>query len=274
MKKRLLIIAFIIGLIIVGCAPTTQTAKKPSSTQPEKNNKELAQQEYSIAYEYIKQGKYDPAIEHLKEAIKLWPKYYGAYIALAKAYRYKRNIAEAESTYNYAKKIDPKDPRAYEGLGALYSKFKRYPDAIAEFEQGLHYDSTNVNLLNGLGYIYTKTKEYDKALSYYQKSLSVEPNNLTTMFALANVYKEMGEPDKAVSYLQQLKKKRPENTEVRKKLAEVREGARKVKSGEIKKLPLNSRVLGFPVSYWLFLEEYSPTEVTMSLSLAPLLLCR
>jgi tetratricopeptide (TPR) repeat protein len=210
----------LVGIIIMGCVPS-QTVEK-TDTEKIEINPELALQEYSIAFEYYKQGKYDDAIDHFKESIKADPKYYAAYIALAKAYRIKRDIITAESTYNQAKNIDLSDPRAYEGLATIYFiDYKNYDKAITEFQNGLKVDTTNIDLLNGLAACYTKKKEYDTALEYYRKSLEYDPENIETMFAIAKVYMEKDEPDKAVHYLEDLVVKKPKNIEVRKKLAET-----------------------------------------------------
>jgi tetratricopeptide (TPR) repeat protein len=214
--KEYLSTLLVVGMII-GCAPN-QT-QGPTETGVDKREK--AQQEYSIGYEYMKHGKYEDAIIHFKESIKLDHNFYAAYIALGQAYRANRDIVNAQNTYNQAKKINPKDPRSYEGLGALFVELKQYGEAIGEYEGGLKVDSTNLGLLNGLGYVYTKTREYDRALSYYFKSLEYEPDDIETMFAIANVYKEKGEPNNAVSYLESVRDKKPELTQVRKKLAET-----------------------------------------------------
>jgi len=218
--KKYLILA-VVGLIITFCAPT-QTVKTPVGTELTAENKLKAEQEYSIGYEYLKQSKYDDAILHFQEAIKLWSKYYAAYIALGQAYRVKRDVVLAESSYNQAKRIDPRDTRAYEGLATIYFvDYKKYGEAIAEYESALVLDSNNVDILNGLGAIYTKLKDYNKALQYYLKSLKYESENLTTIYAVANLYTEMKQPDIAIKYLEVLKAKKPEAMEVRELLAKV-----------------------------------------------------
>lgn len=214
-------IVVLIGLIMISCAPS-QTVKQTEPSISNEERKLQAEQEYSIAYEYFKQAKYDDAILHFKESIKFNPKYYAAYIALAKVYRAKRDIVAAESTYIQAKKINPGDTRAYEGIATIYfADYKNYDQAIIEFNNGLKADSTKVDLLNGLAACYTKKKQYDIALKYYNKSLVFDPENVETMFAVAKVYIERNEPDKAIKYLKDLKIKKPKNIDVRKKLVET-----------------------------------------------------
>jgi tetratricopeptide (TPR) repeat protein len=218
MNRMKYIIVVLVGIIILSCAPTSTT----STTEPGVDKREKAQQEYSIAYEYYKQGKFDDAIVHFNEAIKLDPQFFAAYLALAKAYLATKDVANAEAMYNKAKQIDPGDPRPYEGIGTIYFLyFQNYDKAILEFEAGLRVDSTYIDILNGLAACYTKKGDYDKALVYYRKSEQYEPENLETMYAIANVYIEMGEPDKAIIYLEGLIAKKPNVTDVRKKLAET-----------------------------------------------------
>jgi tetratricopeptide (TPR) repeat protein len=218
MNRMKYFLVVLIGIIVLSCVPTSTT----STTEPGVDNKEKAQQEYSIAYEYYKQGKFDDAIVHFNEAIKLDPQFFAAYLALAKAYLAKNDVANAEAMYNKAKQIDPGDPRSYEGIGTIYFRYyQNYDKAIAEFQSGLQVDPTSVDLLNGLAACYTKKKDYNKALEYYRKSEQIEPENIETMFASANVYIEMGEPTKAIPYLEEVVAKKPNVTDVRKKLAET-----------------------------------------------------
>ncbi|MEO0190248.1 MAG: tetratricopeptide repeat protein [candidate division WOR-3 bacterium] len=175
MKRKIALFSIIV-LILLGCVATQPVQK--AEPEPTEDAKAKALEEYSIGYEYLKQGKYDEALLHFNEAIKLYPKYYAAYIPIGQIYRAKHEYPAAESVYNYAKKIDPKDTRSYEGLAAIYIDQKKYGEAISEYLTALQFDSTNVNILNGLGFAYTKIKDYDKALSYYFKALKFEPDNL------------------------------------------------------------------------------------------------
>ncbi len=222
MNKLFRIKYSIITLIVIigfSCA-SSQTVESKGNLDTE--NRQKAEQYHSIGFEYYKQCKYDEAIKNFNEAIKVDPKYYAAYIILAKTHWVKRDIVAAESTYSQAKKIDPSDTRAYEGLATIYFiDYKNYDKAITEFQSGLQVDSTKVDLLNGLAACYTKKKGYDTALEYYNKGLEYEPENIETMFAIAKVYIEKDEPGEAVSYLKNLTIKKPKNLDVRKKLAET-----------------------------------------------------
>ncbi|UCG30656.1 MAG: tetratricopeptide repeat protein [candidate division WOR-3 bacterium] len=239
-------LAIIVVSLFVWCAPT-QTVQEPTAKKTTEEQRIEAEKHYSIGFEYYKQGNYDEAIKNFNMAIEGWPQFYAAYIALAKAFRAKNDIAATQHQYEKAKALDPKDPRSYEGLGALYTELTRFGDAIGEYESGLRIDATNVNLLNGLGYVYTKMGSYDTALEYYNRSLEYEPENLTTMFAIADIFIETNEPRKATAYLEAIIEKKPNIVEVREKLAQTYfelknyESAAKIYSDLVKEQPDNYR---------------------------------
>jgi tetratricopeptide (TPR) repeat protein len=221
--KKTLCNAGLVSIIAVSlsiwCAPT-QTVQETQVKTSEEQRRE-AEQDYSIGFEYYKQGNFDEAIKNFNKAIEKWPEFYAAYIALAKAHRGKVDINAAIENYNKAKQIDPKDSRAYEGLGALYAELKRFGEAISEYQSGLAVDSTSVNLLNGIAYVYKEIGEYQKAIDYYNMSLKYEPDNLSTQYAIAEVYIKMDKPQQAIQYLKDIIVLKPNNMDVVRKLAET-----------------------------------------------------
>jgi tetratricopeptide (TPR) repeat protein len=208
--------------VVLCCASGRSTTPGTKAGEPSADAKLKAEEEYSIGYEYMKQTRFAEAVPHFQNAIEFWPDYYGAYIALAQAYRSQGDFPGAESTYARAKRIDPADTRAYEGMGVLYfSDLKKYSEALTEYNAALVLDSTNVNILNSIASIYAVMKDYDNALAFYDRSLFYEPENISSSFAVAKLYIEKGEPEKAVSYLETLKAKKPEISDIRKQLGEV-----------------------------------------------------
>lgn len=220
MKYPVEILLMILGLIVTGCVAPQAAADGNGATMAD--NKLKAEQEYSMAYEYYKQSKFDDALLHVNEAVRLDKNLYAAYILLAQVQRAKRDIAAAESAYVHAQRVDPRDPRAYEGLATIYLvDYQDYGRAIGEYQTALSLDSTKVDVLNGLAAVYQAMKQYDTSLAYYFKSLQYEPENLVTVFAVAKVYADKGEPDQAVTYLESVKARKPEVDEVRIRLADA-----------------------------------------------------
>jgi len=208
----------IVAIAILACGPGKTADRRISD---DTDNQVKAEHEYSIAYEYLKQGNFPEAREHLTNAINLNPQFYAAFIALGQACWKGGDTLAAESAYRKAQEIKPQDARAYEGLATLYTNLKRYETAVAEYTRALRADSTNANLWSGLGYVHVLTKDYDQAAIAYQKSLASDPENLAVAFALASVFIEKGEPEKAQTYLEDLRSRKPEIAEIRKQLAEV-----------------------------------------------------
>ena len=125
-------------LCILSCSIT-----KGQWYNPDKVNAKAAKI-YALAYEETQSGKYDVAIQHINEAIKIEPKFVDAYLSRA----------------------------------GVYSTIKNYALSVKDFETGISLDSIYSNsyllpysiALAGLG-------EFDKALQKVNKFLTITTLN-------------------------------------------------------------------------------------------------
>lgn len=156
-----------------------------------------------LASLYLKQGKYDKAIETynksltednnkstrnlLREAQAAQEKTEReAYInpTLAEEHREKGNgffkeskFAEAKVEYDEAIKRNPTDAKLYSNRAAALTKLLAYPDALKDLDECLKLDPKFVKAYSRKGTVHFFMKEYNKAMEAYDAGLVIEPEN-------------------------------------------------------------------------------------------------
>ena len=76
-------------------------------------------------------------LQHLEQAIKLYPNFFEAYLLLGSAYMDARQWDKAEAALRQAAALNPKMGEPLFALGELYRIQKRYPDAEKSLQEGL-----------------------------------------------------------------------------------------------------------------------------------------
>ena len=165
MKKKILFL-----LCILSCSIT-----KGQWYNPDKVNAKAAKI-YALAYEETQSGKYDVAIQHINEAIKIEPKFVDAYLSRAGVY---------STIKNYA--LSVKDFETGISLDSIYSNSYLLPYSIAlaglgEFDKALQKVNKFLNhLINNIKLLKYRKSTYDFALGYekkHTKKYNFSPKNL------------------------------------------------------------------------------------------------
>jgi tetratricopeptide (TPR) repeat protein len=114
------------------------------------------------------------AIEHLRKALKIYPKFLQAQLRLGTLYLDARQWDEAEQALRRVLEIDPKAANALFALGEVYLRQKRETDAEKVLLQGLQIDNDSFQGHLTLGHTYwemaLKIKESDQANPLLEKS--------------------------------------------------------------------------------------------------------
>jgi tetratricopeptide (TPR) repeat protein len=167
------------ALTVAGCASAPAQVDPPLDSDPPldatpqatKANPDLDRGE-----SFVKQGKFEEALPHLKAALEADPKSAPAafYLGLATE-QTKGDRAEVERLYKQALALDPKLSEASQNLAAMYLDAPARPDeAIAVLEKALSSAPDDAPLLANLGFAYGLKGDPDKAASAYERSLKKE----------------------------------------------------------------------------------------------------
>ncbi len=158
----------------------------------------------------LTEGSIDERIRHLREAVRLSPHFYPAWLALGKAYFANQNFELAASTLGHLTKDDPNALEAdfYRGLAFFYTG--KYMDA----EDAFAFDSTRLPLpevVNNQGVAAARRGKDGTAL--FQQAIAADPNDVDYHFNLAVALRRRGDIAGAIREIDQAVKLRPQDSE-------------------------------------------------------------
>jgi tetratricopeptide (TPR) repeat protein len=152
----------------------------------------------------------DERIRHLREAVRLSPQFYPAWLALGNAYFADQNFDLAASTLGYLTKDDPNALEAdfYRGLSFFYTgKYLEAEDAFA-------FDSTRLPLpevVNNQGVSAARRGKDTGAL--FLQAIAADPNDADYHFNLAIALRRRGDIAGAIREVDRAVKLHPRDTE-------------------------------------------------------------
>ncbi len=184
-----------------------QGATKP---QTKKSPKEIAQVRTSLAAQYIRQKKLDPAQRQLELAFKADKRYAPAYNMMGVLLQQEgsaSNLAKADHYFKKAIRLDSKFIQAHNNYGVYLSKMNRYQDAVKQFEiagSALGY-SGRTEALENLGRTYLKINNNAGAIQAFTRALENNPNSLVSRIELVDILIATDKTEQARRYFEEVK---------------------------------------------------------------------
>lgn len=123
-------------------------------------------------------------------------------------------LAEAETAFLEAIKINPASFAAYQGLGSIYIKKESWPDARDVFEYMTKTWPQNDEAFALLALVEEVDGNLEKAKDLYLHALSINNKALDYHLNLAEVYLQLDDKEKALSTLQKAQGLEPNNPKV------------------------------------------------------------
>jgi serine/threonine protein kinase/tetratricopeptide (TPR) repeat protein len=138
-----------------------------------------AAHEYALGQDYFFRGKYDDAISHYQQAIKLDPNLGRAYAGLGAAYNNMMRVSDAEAEYKLAMShIDRMTEREkFRTRATYYLVTRNNPKAIEELNQLIKQYPADVSALINLALAYFYNRDMARALDESQKVINAYPKN-------------------------------------------------------------------------------------------------
>ena len=154
--------------------PQVQAAIEKAKAEP--NNYEA---QIKAAEMYYQIGRYDGAIEFLKQANKLKPDDYETIVNLGNSYFDASQYEEAEKWYSaaLARKADDVNVRTDLGLTFIFRQPPNYDRAVQEFSRSLEKDPNHTQTLQNLTVAYTKKGDAAKAKATLSRLESLDSTN-------------------------------------------------------------------------------------------------
>lgn len=149
-------------------------------------------------------GKYETAVNSLRNAITLNPNNSNALNNLGNIYRELGKISEAEACYRASIKLNKKDSIALNNLANIYLTQCDYDKAEMFYKEAIKHNKTYFDAYYNLGVTHQSKGDYKLALNYYKRAQKLNPNNFQPQSAIANLYEKQGNYSKSLEYIEPL----------------------------------------------------------------------
>jgi len=153
-------------------------------------------------------GNKSVAATHLEKAIELESRLRRAYYYLGRVYEDNDEPDKAAEAWSQAARIDPYDGQSFVRLGQLYLRWDMLDQAIKVLKQGAQYVKGEelTNVWYHLGLAYDGQEQWDSAIEAYSQALDASEGNLDARFQRGLSYAKKGDKSKARADLQEFVK--------------------------------------------------------------------
>jgi tetratricopeptide (TPR) repeat protein len=174
---------------------------------------------YLLAEISYRLGKYDAAIQHLRNALQYDPNNAEAYGNLGFILQGKAQPDEAVQYYRKALQINPHLPEAHSNLGTIFKEKGQFDAAIQCYQRALQLNPGAPDTYGNLGITLQKAGRPDEAVPYCRKAVELSPLDATAHYNLGIVLQEKGQLDEAIPCYQKASQINPHDAGIYNNLA-------------------------------------------------------
>ena len=194
--------------LLAGCASTGTDSRGELKTASDQTaGEKRASIRIQLAVGYYQQGKYEIALDEVKQALAADAAYADAYGLRALIYTSMGQYPLAEENYQQALRLRPNDPEFSNNYGSfLCQSVNRPAEAMRYFDAALKnptYQSPLSALVNA-GVCSIKNRNHDAAERYLLEALRLNPGLPTVNTGLARVYYERRDLERAGFFINSL----------------------------------------------------------------------
>lgn len=161
---------------------------------------------YNLGYLLASQGKFDEAIKHYHEAIRIDPDDVEALINLSNVLKSQGKLEEAIGHYRRALRINPTYSIAHNALGVALARQGKIDEAIGHFREALRIDPTNPTnawVHANLGNLLASQGELERAIEHYRWAVQMEPEFADAHERLGRLLAQHGKRDEAIQHIEE-----------------------------------------------------------------------
>lgn len=148
---------------------------------------------------YIREGKYEKAIEAYTAAIDLSPEEAENYYIRGEVYLNLKKYDKAVEDYTKAIKLNPEYDFLYNNRGYAYDELGEHQKAIEDYTKAIVHDPQYVIAYYNRGNAYLDMREYQKALNDFTKAIQLRPYYANAYNNRGYTYLNMGNNEKALN---------------------------------------------------------------------------
>lgn len=174
-----------------------------------------AKKAYEKGSKSAKKGEMIEALDHLNQAIQLYPKYFDAYMALGELKAKAKDLIAAETAFVQAIEIKPKSTEARFHLGVVLIKGGKFSLATEKLRQAIELGDSSANTYLFLGVALMNTKNFEESEKMLLKALDIAGNVQPGIrIYLADCYERWGKKDKTIEQLEAYVRQAPSASNV------------------------------------------------------------
>lgn len=195
-------------VLLAGCAgPDTGSRGELKTASDQTAAEKRASLRVQLAVGYYQQGKYDIALDEVKQAIAVYPEYAEAYGLRALIYTEMGQLPLADDNYQQALRLAPGNPGLSNNYGSFLCQSLNKPaQAMRYFDAAIKNPSyqTPVSALVNAGACSIKNRNMNAAERYLLDALRLNPDLQATNAGLARVYFERRDYQRAGFFINRL----------------------------------------------------------------------
>ncbi len=163
-------------LLLTACNPATDPSSD-RNIRPSHATNDVAAANLNLGIAYLKQGKYENALDKLERAREADPLHPAIYNVLGLLYQQINDPKKAEQYFKKALSLDSNDSSTLNNYGSFLCQQKRIDESEATFLRASEnplYQTPEIAITNAGLCLYNNEKK-DKAKEYFQQALKMNP---------------------------------------------------------------------------------------------------
>ncbi len=159
-----------------------------------------------LAASYYQDGKYDVALDELRQALALEPNYADAHTVLALVYAELHEDALAEQSFQRALQIEPANSDLNNNYGWYLCQHGREKESLTYFEKALKNPlyAQKAKPLQNEGVCSIRMGDAAAAEEYFRRSFELDPSGAVSAYNLASIYYDRKDFARARFYVSQV----------------------------------------------------------------------
>jgi predicted Zn finger-like uncharacterized protein len=170
----------------------------------------------------------ESAEQHFREAVRLAPTMFDAYLALAQHYAERDRAGDAVAVLEQARSQVEESARMRQALGGFELARNRLPEAVRELRRALELDPQLPAASFGLGVALRRSGDLAEASRVFEQLAAIDPGHPGLALERGLLYEARGEADRAVQFYTAALREHPDDPDLM-----LRLGGAQVAAGEI-----------------------------------------
>jgi tetratricopeptide (TPR) repeat protein len=166
----------------------------------------------------LEKGKFDKAVLHIKESLRIEPGCKAALYNLGAALSDQGKLEEAVLHYNDVLKINPKDAVVHNNLADVLSVQGKLNEAVLHYNEALKIDSDYASAHCGFGSLLIKQNKFKKAMFHLTEAIRIDPDYAEAYNDIGVIFSQQEKFKEASTFFSKAIQVKPDFTEARKNL--------------------------------------------------------